>query len=407
MRARFLLVVASLLAQPAGLLAQAGSSGERPPRRPRLADGVDTNSAHAYYSLGMDKLDRRPDEAADAFYWAARLDPASAYALYARRIALLLDDPVRLRGYLENDRRTVLSPEIRRIDSLEVRAIHINPFLHEDLDGVLITHYVESELGRLTNAAEGQGDPAEIHFMVITYLRNEHPALRALFAYAEGRYAEALQTWAELERANPRNAEVRALRARVFVLVGAYDSARVELTAALGMSRQEDSEHVYFVYESKEEWEASLGWIYERLRNPAEARACYERALVENLGYFPAHARLGALAFNTGDTARALTELRAAVALKDDDYPSQTALGLALAKSQQYDSAIVHLVHAAALEPWAAQAELVLAITLDESGDTGGALLAYERFLAKTVANDRNAAAVRARVTAIRQASRP
>src|SRR5438046_8186844 len=65
------------------------------PRRPRLPAGVDTNNARAYYDYGLAKLDRDPEDAADAFYWAIRINPTLADPYYARRSVLLLSDKIR------------------------------------------------------------------------------------------------------------------------------------------------------------------------------------------------------------------------------------------------------------------------------------------------------------------------
>src|SRR5260370_21199996 len=59
--------------------------------RPRLARGVDTNDARAYYARGDALLHygRWLDSADLAFYWAARLDPAWAEPLYARAAVIV------------------------------------------------------------------------------------------------------------------------------------------------------------------------------------------------------------------------------------------------------------------------------------------------------------------------------
>ena len=59
-------------------------------KRPKLAAGSDTNDPGAYLSLAIRSLEEKPDEAAAAFYWAARLDPSSPEALDGRRAALLM-----------------------------------------------------------------------------------------------------------------------------------------------------------------------------------------------------------------------------------------------------------------------------------------------------------------------------
>jgi len=93
------------------------------PRRPKMPAGVDTNSAQVYYDYGLAKLNRDPEEAANSFYWAARINPLLADAYYGRRCALLLSDKWRFQKYEDDDRRTLQSDEVKRISSLyEVRS---------------------------------------------------------------------------------------------------------------------------------------------------------------------------------------------------------------------------------------------------------------------------------------------
>src|SRR5206468_5794225 len=93
------------------------------PKRPDLEAAADTNSAAAYYRYGVSVVEKDPRKAADAFYWATRLDPTWAQPLYARRIALLMADPRLLIGYMSRNRGVVQSKEAKSIDSLELRAL--------------------------------------------------------------------------------------------------------------------------------------------------------------------------------------------------------------------------------------------------------------------------------------------
>ena len=61
--------VVVLFALPASLHAQ------NAPKRPRLVAGADTNAASAYYAQGLRLIQIQPRGAADAFFWAAQLDP--------------------------------------------------------------------------------------------------------------------------------------------------------------------------------------------------------------------------------------------------------------------------------------------------------------------------------------------
>jgi len=74
------------------------------PKRPPL-EGADTNQAAAYYQYGLSVLQQDPRKAADAFYWAARIDPTWAQPLYAGRIVFLMgaDDQFVI-GYMDEKR---------------------------------------------------------------------------------------------------------------------------------------------------------------------------------------------------------------------------------------------------------------------------------------------------------------
>lgn len=104
MRIRALAVLGILVAAPALAAGQ-----QKEPKRPKLDAQADTNDSHAYYRWAIDRLREDPGKAADALYWATRLEPTWADAFYARRVALLLSDPSRLSRYWAGDRRTIES----------------------------------------------------------------------------------------------------------------------------------------------------------------------------------------------------------------------------------------------------------------------------------------------------------
>jgi len=140
---RQLLVLATLaaVASTSDLLAQA----RKEPKRPTLAMSRDTNRAAEYYAYGESVIPTDPRKAADAFYWASRLDPTWAQPLYARRVALLMaSDPAFLVGYMDGKRGYTRSKEARRIDSLELRALMLNPYLNRELDKELLLAYVRA-----------------------------------------------------------------------------------------------------------------------------------------------------------------------------------------------------------------------------------------------------------------------
>src|SRR5712664_1835711 len=130
-------VLAFGLVLAAALTLQGQDSKKREPKRPKLDAGRDTNSAGAYHQHGMLQLAKRPQVAADAFYWAARLDPSIAEPWYGRWCALLLAMQRRDMFALMND-DSRYSKEVTSIDSLRYEALLREPLIYTNLDAVLV-----------------------------------------------------------------------------------------------------------------------------------------------------------------------------------------------------------------------------------------------------------------------------
>src|SRR3954470_21552556 len=90
----------------------AAQRGGKPVPRPKLRDVTDTNDAQAYYDAGLARIRDDPDYAADAFYWAARINPGWGDPLYARRAAMLMQRRTVLRALMSENRRS-RSSELR------------------------------------------------------------------------------------------------------------------------------------------------------------------------------------------------------------------------------------------------------------------------------------------------------
>ncbi|MBW3571672.1 MAG: hypothetical protein KY467_11240 [Gemmatimonadetes bacterium] len=350
--------------------------GAQPPRRPALA-AADTNDARAYLEFGAQNLASRPNEAADAFYWAYQLDPASADALYGRYAAFLVSSPVRLVNYWNGDRRTLRSREVLAADSLYFRALTMDPFLYRRYE----MHVLRAYLHQAVRNADGLASERDIQRRIDAFMVHSGPWLRAIEAYAQGRFVQALTFYNEaLARARSKSL-VRAERGRLFAHVGNHQSALEEFGHALREMRREDERELVFLYESKALMEHGIAVLHERMGDRAAAREAYGRALTEDLGFYPAHVRLGLLALAEGDTATAVAELDLAAQAAGADPSVHYTYGAMLARLGRLDEAAAQLVRAAELAPFYADPWFALGVVRDGKANVDAAREAYARFL--------------------------
>lgn len=365
------------------------ASAQRVPRRPHLEAGADTNSAYTYYQFGMTIIRKDPLHAADAFYWAARIDPTWAQPLYARRIALLLStDPPFLVGYLEGEKSFTHSKKAARIDSLELRARMLAPFLHRELDMDLLRRYLDAKFESVQLAGGRRIDPSassEFRFQVETYLRSEAPPwLRAMLASSERRFADALKYYQQsLSDDDLDAAEIHLARGRIFFIIGNDDSARVEIGLALDNLRERDAKDFVYWYESKGVLEQGLGLINERQGRLGQAREAYAQALEEDLSYYPAHVRLALLALAGGDTTTAVSELDLAAQIKEDDPWVQTTYGAVLAQIGRLAEAERHFHRVVELDPVYATPYYALGRVAELENRPADAVRDYDAYLAR------------------------
>jgi tetratricopeptide (TPR) repeat protein len=208
-----------------------------------------------------------------------------------------------------------------------------------------------------------------IEFVVRTAIDDAEPAVRARLAYARGNYGQAAAYWAGQERNDPKDADLRALRSHALFLMGAIDSARAELEAALATAQRTDAEELKYVYDSKVLWRFQLRRMYELQGSDSAARDGYQRALVEDLSFYPAHVRLAYVALHTSDSTTAERELESAVQVKGDDFSARLLLGIVQAARHAFDPATEQLTRAAEIEPWVAYPHFVLGGVRQDAGD--------------------------------------
>lgn len=383
MRPRYTLAALALVLLSLPLQAQ---KKEKEPKRPRLEAGADTNDAAAYYEFGRSQLKRDPDAAADAFYWASRLNPGAAEPYYGRRVALLLTDPRRLDRYWSGDRRTVNSDEIKRIDSLQLRALEINPFLYQQLDAALFDGVIDNYVQEQTRGTDVS--PNELRYAIDSYLNRAGPATKAWRAYTDGRFHDALELYASAIKSARYKAGLRTDRGRLFFQLAQADSALVELTQALQEMRTEDKKDLVYVYESKALIEHSIGLVQKQLGNAAAAKEAFGRALEEDLSYAPAHMQLAYLALDAKDTATALNEMDLATQVGGGNPALRYQYGYFLAAAGKHAEAQQQFAAALQQDPYYAAPHYGIGRSLDAQNKRAEALAEYKIFLANSGGND-------------------
>ena len=355
----------------------AAQKAGKPIPRPKLRDVTDTNDAQAYYDAGLRDFRDDPGAAADAFYWAARLNPGWADPLYARRAAVLSQKMSLLNALMTNNRRN--KPELRSLDSLLARAYMLNPFLYRRLDRQLFLNY-------LTNG--NRHAQAELTYEIQVAINQSPPDVQGWFAYAQGNFDRALQHYARAIEKEREKASLHLERARIFGMRNEVGPAVAEFQRALEEMRTKDEKSLVVLYDSKAMAEFSVATLLEGANEPQKAKEAYGRALQEDLAYYPAHMRLGLLALSQGDTAAAVSELAMAAELAASDPFIHYMNGWVLARAKRPKEAVDELVKATELEPYFALPNLILGTQYEALTKGPEALAAYERFLKTASARD-------------------
>ena len=357
------------LALASALTLDAQDSKQRVPKRPKLDGSRDTNSAVAYHQYGMQQLSSRPQAAADAFYWAARLDPSLPDPWYGRWCALLLAMQRRDMFALMND-DSRYSKEVTKIDSLRYEALLREPLIYTKLDAVLVRDFFQA-MSMATNGEVTEMDLAGI----------PDPALKAWLAYGTGRFGESVKQYGVAISRKPKARGLHAGRARAFIPMLQYDSAAAEFEAERQLQQSSESVLVR-IYNSKEMLEYSIGRVRETQGNDQGAREAYGRALVENLAFYPGHTALARLALATGDSATALKEYDLAVQLAPHRADLHYVYGVLLMTRQSFEQAADQFRLALEADPYFVKPYLPLAYLREGEGKDSLAIAYYTQFIA-------------------------
>lgn len=341
---------------------QAWADSGRDLPRPRLPVGADTAAAAAYYHWGepLVRWGLKLDTAEMALYWASRLDPAWSDPLYVRSLIPLramrsdaFETWLRTHSVRAAKRVTLTPRQLRVVDSLQRIAWQRNPYLFTDLE------FYQLAPGR-------PGDPLRA----------------AWFAFAARKFAAAESLFAVSLRKHPEEVGVRIYRARALFYLGRYDSAVAELAAARDTLRRNAEARVSPVVPSVEMFEYAIGVARVQQDDFPPARAAFERALTENLGFYWAHARLAGAALALHDTATALSELEIAVQLEGRDPVLRLYYGAILQAVGRLADAEAQWRHAIELDPYYAAPYYWLAVNDQLRNDTSAAIEQYQKFLA-------------------------
>jgi Tfp pilus assembly protein PilF len=365
------------------LVVGTGAFAQNQPERPKLEANADTNDWEAYYEFGVRHLQRFPSRSYAAFYWASRLAPWTGDPLYAQWVAFHMRDVRQFARYLDDDAKILQRSDVRAADSVVRIAFLRNPFVHRALEMALY------------DALPGswRGD-------VMT---------RAWLAYANQKLDRATELFGEAIAKKPeRFYRVRHIRAVLFVAHKQYDSALTEMTALLTHARGLDEKALVREYESKAFYEYAVGRLEVARGKLQAAREAFERALIEDLTYAPAHGGLAMVAELARDRERALASYAQAVDISPLDAIYRYQYGIALINASRFDEALEQMNQAIALEPYYADPYVFKARAHEHLGQTDSARVAYHAYLARAARNAQNRPLVTRRLAALgAPASRP
>ncbi|HEV2749705.1 MAG TPA: tetratricopeptide repeat protein [Gemmatimonadales bacterium] len=364
-------IVVALALIAASALALAGQDAQvKEPKRPKLDAGRDTNSAAAYYQWGMDHLTDRPEKAADAFYWSARLEPSGAEPWYGRWAALLLTRQHRdMFALMSDDSRS--RKENGKIDSLKYEALAREPLLYTKLDAVLVRDFFQA----ISQATDGEVNEVDLAM-------TPDPELKGWLAYGSGRFDESVKQYAIAIGRKPKEHGLHAGRARAFIPLLQYDSAAAEFEAERKVEQQSEESTLVRVYNSKEMLQYSIGRVRETQDKRAEARDAYGQALVENLAFYPAHMALARMALASIDTTAAMKECELAAQLAPKRADVLYFYGVLLMTRRNFDEAAEQFRLAVDADPYFVRPYFPLAYIREGQGKDSVAIAYYTQFIA-------------------------
>lgn len=371
------------------------------PARPALWAGADTNSASVYYLWAMQRVQTDPAQAAAGFYWAERLKPGWADALYGRRMALLLADPQRLVDYEEGKSYLLRNAEMLATDSLVLRASQRAPFLYTALEKPYWEMYLRTVYRDIIRRQTGIDNASDAEYLMRTALSNLGPDMKAWNDYSAGRFPAAVRGYEQALRGYPRAFGLRVRLGHARYLAGDPRGAATAISEAIGQWRENDRREVVRLYESKAVLEFSRAVALEEAGDTTAAREAFGRALEEDLSFWPVHRHLSVKAMERGDTATAVSEMALAVELAPAEADLHYDYGIMLIQNHQPLEGVAELNKAVAMDAYYAEPHFILALLNDQAQLTTDAAEHFRHFLDRAQRDDSRRAAVTERLAEI------
>lgn len=358
------------------------------PRRPALWAGADTNSANVYYLWALQRVETEPAQAAAGFYWAERLNPGWADALYGRRMALLMADPQRLVDYVEGKGYTLNNPELLAIDSLVLRAGQRKPFLYTALEKPFWLTYFRTAYRNAMIRTRGTANAADAEYMIQTALADTDPGMRAWHDYAAGHFPAAAQGYERALRGEPRAFGLRLQLGNARYMAGDYRGAATAIGEAIAQRRENDRRQIVRLYESKAALEYRRATALDEAGDTAAASEAYGRALQEDMAFWPVHRQLAGQALERGDTATAVAEMALAVDLAPAEPDLRSEYAILLIQARKPLDGVAELNKAVDLNPHYAAPHWILALLNDRAQLTVDAAQHYRHFIDRAPRED-------------------
>lgn len=374
------LAPATAAAQDTPAAGPSSTGGE--PIRPPVAEGADPNDWEAYFDRGVQLFREAPAEAGPYFYWASRLDPSRAEPLFARWANFLFrarnED---IYAIVRRDYSVFERPDFAKADSLRVRALMRNPFVHRGLESLAYD--------RLPGDFRGGRD------------------VRAWIAYTEGKFKQAVEMHTRtIERGGPDAVWNRFDRSLASVAAGDLPSGLADLQELVAeLRRREEAQALLEFYVSKEHLLYMIGLVHNQMGDRVASRDAFGEALLEDASFAYGYVGLAALDRAARRHADAAGEFSQAVALAGDDGYLHYLHAEVLFDLRRYAAAASALEQAIALEPWYALPHYLMGRVRERQGREDDAYPHYERFVALSTAGDSRAKSMRLRLRLRAQAA--